>query len=106
MVNATASVYNLINVTEGGDILQFVQGVNALTGGWFMLGILVAGFFIMFMSMRSPLVDNKDAFVASGFITAVLAIFFTALNFINTTVTILIVLIYGVLFAVMVIKKD
>jgi len=105
-VNATHAVYDVFNVTSSGNILEFVQGVNFLTGNWFMLLILLAGWIIMFVSMRSPVVDNKDAFVASGFITAVLAIFFTALDFIQTPFMILIVLVYGALFAFIAIKKN
>jgi len=105
-VNATHSVYDVFNVTDSGNLLEFVQGVNHLTGDRFMLLVLLAGFIILFVSMHSPVVNSKDAFVASGFITAVLAIFFTTLGFIQTNVMILIVLIYGALFAFIAIKKN
>lgn len=105
MPNATSSVYDLINISESGDILQFIQGVNDLTGQWFMAGILLAGFIILFVSMRSPTVGNKDAFVTSGFITAVLAVLFVTLEFISVNIMTLIVLIFGVMFALIVLKK-
>lgn len=106
MVNATHEVYDVFNVTSSGNILEFVQGVNHLTGDMFMFGILIAGWIIMFVSIKSPVVDNKDAFIASGFITTVLAVFFTALDFIQTPFMILIVLVYGALFAFISIKKN
>ena len=104
-VNATASLYDMINVTEGGDILQFIQGVNEITGDWFMLLVLIAGWIILFVSMKSSVVDNQDAFVASGFITAVLAIFFVTLDFIRWNIMVLIVMVAAAGIAFIAIKR-
>ena len=88
--------YNLINITGGGDILQFIQNVNNLTEQTFMLGMLLAGFVILFVAMMSA--GTKEALVASGFITTVMAILFFALEFISggmlTTIIIIYVLVY------------
>jgi len=98
VANMTSGIvpYNLINITGGGDILQFIQNVNNLTEQTFMLGMLLAGFVILFVAMMSA--GTKEALVASGFITTVLAILFFALEFISggmlTTIIIIYVLVY------------
>ena len=96
MLNATSYPYDLTNITgETGNILEFVQNVNNLTGQYFMLGMLLAGFVILFVSMMYA--GNKEALVASGFITTVMAIFFYALEFINGGMLIAIIVIYSVI---------
>ncbi len=88
--------YDLTNITGGGDILEFIQNVNNLTEQTFMLGMLLAGFVILFVAMMSA--GTKEALVASGFITTVMAILFFALEFISggmlTTIIIIYVLVY------------
>ncbi len=90
--------YNLINITGGGNILDFVQNVNNLTGQTFMLGMLLAGFVIMFVSMMSA--GPKDAIVASGFITTVMAILFFALEFISGSMLTAIIIIYVLIYII------
>jgi len=80
-INATKGPYDLTNITDGGNILEFVRNVNNMVDQTFMTGILFAGFVILFSSMRFA--GNKDAFLASAFIISILAIFFRALLFID-----------------------
>ena len=96
--------YNLTNITSGGNILEFVQNVNNLTGQSFMMGMLFAGFVIMFVAMMSA--GTKEALVASGFITTVLAIFFYALEFIKGSVLIGIIIVYVIIFVGSMYIKD
>ncbi len=105
-LNATSSVYDLINVTQGGDILQFVKGINDLTGQWFMLLVLIAGWIILFVSMRSPTVDNKDALASSSFIVAVMTIFFITLELVRVNIAVFIILIAMALFAFIALKRN
>ena len=87
--------YDLTNITGTGNILEFVQNVNNLTGQTFMLGMLLAGFVILFVSMMGSGV--KESIVASGFITTVMAILFFAIEFIKGGMLITIIVIYGVI---------
>jgi len=103
--NATSSLYDIINISESGNILQFIQGVNNLTNQWFMLLILIAGWIILFVSMRSPTVDNKDALVVSGFITVILGMFFMTLDFIQVNIFILITITFAILFIFITLPK-
>lgn len=104
MVNATSYPYDLTNVTSTENILEFIQQVNILSGEWFMTGMLFAGFVILFVSMRSA--GNKDALMASGFMIAVMAIFFRTLEFISTAKTIVIIIVFAIILVVGLFKKD
>ena len=106
MANITSATYNLTQVTNSTNVLEFVQGVNDLTGQFFMLGMLIALFVILLTSMKSPTVPTKDAFVVSSFVTAITSIFFAALDFISVPITILIVLIFGLVFVFVVLRDN
>ena len=104
-INATAFPYDLTNITGGtANILEFVQNVNNLTDQVFMFGMLLAGFVILYTSMRST--GNQDALLASSFIIAVLAFFFRALEFINTGRLIFILIVFGIIFTISLVIKN
>ncbi len=103
-INSTASVYDLTNITGTGNLLEFVQNVNNLTDKTFMLGMLLAGWVILYTSMRSE--GNDDALVASSFIIAVLSISFFALEFIDGPMLTVIIIVFGLLFVFKLYKKD
>ncbi len=103
-INATVANYDLQNITGTGNLLEFVQNVNTLTDNFFMLGMLLAGWVILYTSMRSE--GNDDALVASSFIIAVLSISFFALEFIKPGQLTLIILIFVGLFVFKLYKKD
>lgn len=96
--------YDLTNITGTGNILEFIQNVNNLTEQTFMMGMLLAGFVILFVAMMSA--GTKEALVASGFITTVLAILFFALEFIKGGVLIAIIIIYVLIFIISVGMKN
>ena len=101
VVNATGGPglpYDLTNITSGGNILEFVRNVNDLTGQTFMSGMLLAGFVILYTSMRST--GNQDALIASSFIITVLAVFFRALDFIGNGILSAIIIGFIILFVV------
>jgi len=103
-INATNFPYPIQNITGSGNIFEFVQNVNELTGDIFMLGMLLAGFIILFVSMREA--GNDDALVASSFITAVLSIIFYALGFMKGQFLTIIIIIFTLLFVLRVLKRD
>lgn len=70
-----------------------------------MMGVLIVGFVILFMAMKER-DNNQDALVASGFITAVLSIFFVTLNFISTQFMILIVVLFAIGFLFVMLRKQ
>ncbi len=96
--------YNLVNITSGGNIVDFIRNVNNLTEQTFMLGMLLVGFVILFVSMRES--GNRDALIASSFMTAILAIFFFMLQFISTAMLTIIIIVFGGIFVFMVLKQD
>lgn len=104
MVNETFTPnYNITQFQDSENILEFMQSVNNLTDGTFMLGILIAGFVILFFSMYKG--DARNAFIGSGFITVVLAVFFATLDFISPAYMIVMVLVYSAAATVMLIKN-
>ena len=104
MVNATKFPYDLTNISSADNILEFTQNVNTMTGETLMLGVLVVGWVILFVSMRYA--GNKDSILASTFIIAVLSIFFRALNFITTAKTVVLILVFAVIFVITLSRKD
>jgi|TARA_Y100000310_G_scaffold229236_1_gene231656 hypothetical protein len=104
-INATNFPYDITGVaTNTTNILQFVQKVNNLTGQTFMLGMLLAGFIILFVSMQRA--GKRDALLTSSFIIAVMSIFFRALEFVSTAHTIVIMIIFVVIFAISTQTRD
>lgn len=81
-----------------------MQQVNLLTGEWFMLGMLLAGFVILFVAMRPT--GNKDALMGASFMTAIMAIFFRTLEFISTAKLIVIIIVFAIIFVIMTQRKD
>jgi len=73
-------MYNLTNASSG-DPVQFVQGVNQLSGGYFGVLILLGIFAIFFFGLKYY--DSKKAFSTSLFITAVLGMMLRWIGVIN-----------------------
>ncbi len=96
--------YDLTNITGTGNILEFIQNVNNLTEQTFMLGMLLAGFVILFVAMMSA--GTKEALVASGFITTVMAILFFALEFIKGGMLTAIIIIYVLIYVISMSMRD
>lgn len=104
-INATNFPYDLGNVTSSGNIVDFVREVNNLTGEWFMIGMLFAGFVITFMAMKGD-TPPKEALLGSGFMVTVIAFFFFFLDFISPAKLITISVIYAVIFATSMFVRD
>ena len=104
MTGGEGMPYNLTGVVGSENILDFIRGVNDLTGQTFMLGMLLAGFVILFVSMMGS--GTKEAFMASGFITTILAISFFALEFIKGGMLTTIIIVYAVIFVISINVKD
>lgn len=104
-INATAYPYNLENITSVNNIFEFVQEANILSGEIFMTGMLFAGFIVAFTAMKKP-DNNKEALTVASFMTMAMAIFFRMLEFISTAWTVTIILLFGVVFAFTMFKKD
>ena len=104
MVNATQFPYNLDNVTNSVNIVDFVREVNHLTGDYFMLGMLLAGFVILFVASKKANVEPKESLAASTFIIAVISISFFAMEFITTAMLTLLLIGFGLVFMYTVLK--
>lgn len=96
-INATKSRYDLTNTSKVSDLYGFVVEVNKLTDQVFMTGILLVSFIILFVGFRDKGTD--DALLGAGFITSVITILFTSLNFVPRWVAILIIAPYALFFA-------
>lgn len=106
-INATSGPnipYDIINVTGSTNILEFIQNVNDMVGGIFMIGMLVAGFIILFVSMRSA--GNEEALTATSFIMAIIGLSFYGLKFISGQILIILLILLGILFVFKVFKRD
>ena len=69
-----------------------------------MLGMLLAGFVILFVAMMSA--GTKEALVASGFITTVMAILFFALEFTKGGMLTAIIIIYVLIYVISMSMRD
>jgi len=63
--------YNMTNFTSSNTILDYAVASNDLSSGIFFIVILCFVFVIAFVNMKNY--NSKDAFLASGFITVLLA---------------------------------
>ncbi len=104
VINSTNFPYDLTNVTRSGNILDFIVETNKLVGQTFMLGMLIVGFVVLFVSMRSA--GNKDALLTSSFIIAVMSIFFRTLEFITTANVVSIIVVFVLIFVITVLRKE
>jgi hypothetical protein len=104
-INATKFPYDLTNITGGtGNVYEFIKNVNDITNQSFMFGILIAGFIIMFTAMNTT--DKKEAMIASGLITVVMAIFFRGLEFIGNGMLTFILVAFGIMLTASYITKQ
>lgn len=106
-INATSGAnlpYNLTDVIGATNVLEFVQNVNDMVGGIFMLGILLAAFVILFVSMRGA--GNEEALTATTFIITILAFGFYGLGFIDGLYLTAFIVAFGFLFIYKVLKPN
>jgi len=105
MVNVTNSIYNITDVTSGANILDFVKAVNDMSGQMFMLGMLFAGFIITYSAMSGN-ASPKESFMGSGFMISVISVFFFILEFIDDVKLIVILIFFGIAFAISFFTRD
>ncbi len=63
------------------NLYDYAVGANNLSNGLYGVGFLIAGFFITFASLKGWGV--KDAYSATSFLIAVMAVFFWAMQLIT-----------------------
>lgn len=97
-INETVGLYDLTNVTNSENILEFTQAVNTLTDGWLMILVLIAGFIIFTMAQWERGVDK--AIAASGFMTVILSVMFMLLSFISIPIMATIAVLYGIVLVI------
>lgn len=73
-------MYNLTNMTSANNVYDLFSSVNSLSNGFYGLFILLIVFIVSFAFMKN--FDTKTAFIASSFITAVIAVGLFFLGFI------------------------
>ena len=68
-------MYNLTNVTSSTNILELTVAVNAMSGSFLAIGLLIVLYFIvLFASIGKT--DNKTAFLTTNFIVTFIAVLF------------------------------
>ena len=105
MVNATQFPYDLTNITTSENVVDFVREVNTMVGDTFMLGMLFAGFIILFVGSMKSNVEPKEALAVSSFIISIVAISFFAMEFIQTSHLTIILIIFGIVFMYTMLRK-
>ena len=104
MVNSTTNLYDLTNFTVTNGLYDFIRAVNDLTGQVFMMTVLVAGFVILFISMKNS--GTRESFMASSFIIGSLSILFAAIDFIPVLVSVVMVLIFAGCYAFIFTRRE
>ncbi len=97
--------YDLTNITNAENILEFVREVNNISGEWFMTGMLLAGFIITFVAMRGT-GSPREALLGSSFMIMIIAVFFMFLEFINIAKLVIIIIIFTLIFVISLYIKE
>jgi len=89
---------NLTGLESATNVVGLVEYVNASSSGLFVVLVLLALFFILFMNLRK--FGSIDALIGSSFPCFILAILFKSLGLINFAFVILFFIItaFGVIF--------
>ncbi|MBA7494362.1 hypothetical protein ES702_04937 [subsurface metagenome] len=73
--------YNLTNVTNSSNVWELTDSVNAMSGGWLGIGILITLTIIIFISMKDY--PMKEAFAATMFISTIAALLLRVIGIIG-----------------------
>lgn len=89
---------NLTSLESATNVVGLIEYVNTNSSGMFIVLILLALFFILFMNLRKY--GSMDALLGAGFPCFILAILFKSLGFINFAFVVLFFVItaFGVVF--------
>lgn len=80
--------YNLTNYTNVSNLLDMAVEANTLTGGKFGPVVLLLTYAVAFVSLKNY--SSVDAFLASSFITAVLAGFLWVVGLVSEIVLLMV----------------
>ena len=75
------SLYNLTNVSDANNILDFLVAINQLTGDWFGIMMYTSIVLIFFLSMKSRW-TTPQSMATTSFLCLILALIFRVLEFI------------------------
>lgn len=103
-INETVALYDLTNISQADNLYTFVRYSNDLSDRYLMSGILIAGFLILFISMKSY--GNKEALIASSFITTSIGVLFTMIDFVPFWLSTIMILGFILLFVLAMLRKD
>lgn len=98
-MNITNAAYDLTNISTSNTLYDFVKYTNDLTGQYLMMGILVVGWGILFISMKNY--GNNESIISSTFIIAVISILFSSIDFVPSWFLIAIVVSFALIFGFM-----
>ena len=104
MVNATSNLYDLTNLSNTNDLAGFVTEVNHLSGDIFILGVLIVGFIIFFVSMIN--FGTRQAIVGSSFMISIISILFFIIDWLDRSLMILVVVMFGLVVAFTIAKSE
>ena len=75
------SLYNLSNVSAANNPLDFIIGINQLSGSWFGIMMYVTVVLIFFLSMKSRW-TTEQSMATTSFVCLILALIFRVLDLI------------------------
>lgn len=90
MVNATNVVYDLNNATTANDMYSYLVAVNSMTNNYFMTGVLLVWFVILFVAFKN--FGTNDALLGAGFLTMITTVMFIILDFVTLSWGLLIII--------------
>lgn len=96
--------YNLTNISGSTDILQVITHADQLVGGLISIGILIALFFIVFLSTLRE--GALTAFGASTFITGIIGMLFILAGLIETSMLIWFILPVAIVVVLGLVKRQ
>lgn len=104
MVNSTSNLYDLTNISASNNIYEFTKAVNDMADKTLFMGLLIATFVILFVSMKNY--GNRDAFMTSSFITVIMAIILSLLGFIPVWFSVILTISFTIPFAFFLLKRE
>lgn len=85
--------YNLTGLENNTNILEFVKVVNTASGEWFVIGLLLTLWVILFIAFKNY--ETETAIRSASFIVSIIAILFFIIGMISTSKMMIPIIITG-----------
>lgn len=95
--------YNLTNVSASNNLWELTSAVNTVSGGWLGTALLITFSVIVFIALKNY--PMKEAFVATAFISVVIAMLLRTLSLIGDFAMFIYVIIAGAALLTLIFNK-